>query len=99
MFFQGIDEIEEEAARVEAAKAAGEAVELEPLPRVELEGAEIIPVNDKRLHGRSQRRNKAQVPPLLGICCCMNALDAQSEVLQSLLEWAWSLSGTSPVCT
>lgn len=60
MFFQGIDEIEEEATRVEVAKAAGEAVELEPLPTLELEGAEIIPVNDKRLHGRSQRRNKAQ---------------------------------------
>jgi hypothetical protein len=29
---------------------------------VVLEDTEIIPVNDKRLHGRSQRRNKAQVP-------------------------------------
>jgi UV DNA damage endonuclease len=60
MFFQGIDEIEEEAERVEAAKARGEVVELEPLPSVVLEDTEIIPVNDKRLHGRSQRRNKAQ---------------------------------------
>jgi UV DNA damage endonuclease len=60
-FFQGIDEIEEEAARVEAARAEGREVELEPLPSVTLEGVEIIPVNDKRLHGRSQRRNKAKV--------------------------------------
>ena len=65
-FFQGIDAIEEEAGRVEAARARGETVELEPLPTVVLEGTEIIPVNDKRLHGRSQRRNKVQV----GGCCC-----------------------------
>lgn len=43
------------------AKARGEVVELEPLPSVVLEDTEIILVNDKRLHGRSQRRNKAQV--------------------------------------
>jgi hypothetical protein len=45
------------------AQARGEVVELEPLPSVVLEDTEIIPVNDKRLHGRSQRRNKAQVHP------------------------------------
>jgi len=46
---------------VEEARAVGREVELEPLPSVVLEGVEIIPVNDKRLHGRSQRRNKTQV--------------------------------------
>lgn len=58
------------------AQARGETVELEPLPSVMLEDTEIIPVNDKRLHGRSQRRNKAQVHQkyvLLGeiqaLCC------------------------------
>lgn len=61
LFFQGIDVIEAEAARVAKAKKRGEKIKLEPLPHVELEDTEIIPVNDKRLHGRSQRRNKAQV--------------------------------------
>lgn len=59
-FFVSIDAIEEEAARVEALKAGGKPVELDPVQGVELEGVEIIPCNDKRLHGRSQRRNKLQ---------------------------------------
>lgn len=50
-----------ESRQVEEARAVGREVELEPLPSVVLEGVEIIPVNDKRLHGRSQRRNKTQV--------------------------------------
>lgn len=59
-YFLSIDAIEEEATRAEALKAAGKPAALSPVPAVVLEGIEIIPCNDKRLHGRSQRRNKPQ---------------------------------------
>ncbi len=62
-------------------------VELEAVEAVVLEGVEIIPCNDKRLHGRSQRRNKAQVrawslrppattPPLQAVSCLQLVCDA-----------------------
>jgi len=59
-YFLSVDVIEEEAARVDQLKREGQEVDLPPVEAVVLEGVEIIPCNDKRLHGRSQRRNKAK---------------------------------------
>lgn len=56
-------------------------VDLPPVEAVVLEGVEIIPCNDKRLHGRSQRRNKAKVCPHL----CLSSIFPISFSLSPVL--------------